>query len=155
MLLHRLHHDDGGEVDGQPALAHFRLVTEAPARGIALGSLSGAAPRLVASPFKLFEIVAGAQLEVRAAAGTTVRAEVEILSPTGRRFQYRASMRVPESGHARLRVPYATDGETPARTLARYRVTIGDTVHDVAVREEEVLTGAVVPIAGRSEPSSP
>ncbi|MFQ5416134.1 MAG: STT3 domain-containing protein [Myxococcota bacterium] len=152
-LLHRLHGTDGAGGAGVPRLEHFRLVTEWPAYGVALGWLSGNAPLVTPAPFKLFEIVAGAVLEVRGAPGSEATAEVEIETVTGRRFFYRAAARIGPEGVAHLRVPYAT---SPADTSPRgpYRVTSGERAVAVAVSEADVREGRIVRVRSSRDPTT-
>lgn len=132
-MLHRLHHDDGGLVDGRPALGHFRLVTEGPPHGVPLGALGAAAPDFVDAPYKLFEAVPGVVLNVSGSRpGRPVFVELEVTTPTGRRFWYRASARASRQGIARVRVPYAAEA---------YEVRTDSGIYQVAVREEQVVSG--------------
>jgi hypothetical protein len=57
---------------------------------------------------------------------------------------WRTAGRAGADGVARLRVPYATNSQLPARPLRPYRVTVGDAAHAVVVPEAAVTTGAVV-----------
>jgi hypothetical protein len=172
MLLYRLHRLDGAAAEGEgggkgegkgaseqgvPALEHFRLVTEGPPRGFPLGALGGAVPGNVVAPYKLFEIVEGAVLEIRAAPGSEVEVSLEVATPARRRFRYRAVARAGEAGVARIRVPYATETAAPARPTGPYRVRAESAGAEVHVSEEQVLRGAVLAIAlapGGSSPSA-
>ena len=139
-MLHRLHRDDGSWVKGRPALGHFRLVTEAPSRGVPLGALGGAAPDFVEVPYKLFEVVRGAVLQVRGSQpGRPVHAQLEVMTPSGRRFAYRASTRASSEGVARLRVPYAGEAWLVETDSGRYRVR---------VQEHQVVSGLQVEVPG-------
>jgi dolichyl-phosphooligosaccharide-protein glycotransferase len=153
MLLHRLHREDGRGRGAVPRLEHFRLVTEGPpAGGVSIAYLKGRPPPPGDVPYKLFEIVPGAVLEVRAPPGSGVTAEVEIATPTGRRFTYPARTQAGADGVARLRVPYATDGRTPVHTTGPWRVHAGGQTELVPVSERDLLSGATVavPDAGGS-----
>lgn len=144
MMLHRLHSADGlGEAD-VPPLHRFRLVTEWPKRGMPLGALNGTAPFVTEAPFKLFEVVEGAVLTVAADSGDEVTAEVEVSTPTGRRFHYRVSAVANDLGIATLRVPYATDTDSPTRPTGPYRVRIGERIRQVSVSDADVRGGRVV-----------
>lgn len=139
-MLHRLHRDDGSRVKGRPALGHFRLVTEAPSRGVPLGALGGAAPDFVDEPYKLFEVVEGAVLQVRGSPpGRPVHAQLEVTTPSGRRFAYRASATASSQGVARLRVPYADEAWLVETDSGRYRVR---------VEEHQVASGLPVEVPG-------
>jgi len=59
------------------------------------------------SLFKLFEIVAGAELVGRAAPGQRVRASVPLRTNRKREFVYRTSVHADDTGAFALRVPYA------------------------------------------------
>ncbi len=145
-LLHRLHQGDGSAAQGRPALGRFRLVTEAPVRGVPLGALRGAAPPFVDSPYKLFEIVEGAVLRVAGEPGGRVLAEVDVSTPTGRTFTWRSVASVSDAGIARIRAPYATDSRTPARPMGPYRVRSGAALHEVSVGEDAVARGLSISV---------
>lgn len=139
----RLHREDGRELPGQARWERFRLVTEGPRGGRPLTDLYGGAAMPGIPPFKLFERVAGAQLEIEAAPGTPVEAFTDVETPLGRRFRYVARGAATEDGVARLRVPYASDATTPVRA-GRWRVRAGGAALDVAVPEQAVLHGESV-----------
>jgi len=144
-MMQRLHHDDGSRVRSRWALRHFRLVTESPRRGVPLGALRGATEPFVDTPYKLFEIVPGAELVVSGGdPGRPVFVSVEIESGSGRRFVYRSRGQIGDDGLARVRVPYATDASTPARPVGPYRVRTDAGVHAVEVRESQVAAGESV-----------
>jgi hypothetical protein len=150
-LWHRLHHGDGTTRPDRPALGHFRLVTESRQPGVPLGALRGATPNFVEVPYKLFEIVEGAILEVSGTAGEALVAEIEIESPTGRRFRYRSESGIGESGVGRLRLPYSTDepGRSDvARATGPYRVTRGDESWHVSVSDSQVRNGEILRAEG-------
>jgi asparagine N-glycosylation enzyme membrane subunit Stt3 len=146
MMLHRLHQRDGSEGPKTPALAHFRLVTEGPPRGYPLGALTGGVPGNVVAPFKLFEVVEGAVLRVEAEPETEVVVTSPIETPAGRSFVYRTSGRTGGDGQVRIRVPYAQDGESPARPTGPYRIRAAGAVVDVSVSEDQVLRGAEIDV---------
>lgn len=147
-LVNRLHRGDGNAAGGAPPFVHFRLVTEGPSGGRAIGERFGRPVRENEAPYKLFQIVPGAILETRTAPGTKMAAEVTVVTPDGRRFPWRVETLAGADGFARLRVPYATRTDAPARPEGPWRVTIGDAVHRVDVPDEAVLTGATVSVAG-------
>jgi asparagine N-glycosylation enzyme membrane subunit Stt3 len=109
-----------------------------------LGALNGTAPFVTEAPFKLFEVVEGAVLTVAADSGDEVTAEVEVSTPTGRRFHYRVSAVANDLGIATLRVPYATDTDSPTRPTGPYRVRIGERISQVSVSDADVRGGRVV-----------
>jgi dolichyl-diphosphooligosaccharide--protein glycosyltransferase len=143
----RLHRGDGAGEGGR--LRHFRLVTEGPAGGRPLGDLFGFPRPADVVPYKLFEIVPGALLEVRGAPGANVEAAVEVRTPAGRRFEYAARATVADDGVARLRVPYATASSTPARALGPWRVRVEGTELAVHVSEADVLQGRTLSVPAR------
>jgi dolichyl-diphosphooligosaccharide--protein glycosyltransferase len=139
----RLHREDGLELPGQPRWELFRLVTEGPRGGRPLTDLYGGVAVPGIAPYKLFERVAGAQLEIEAEPGTPVEAFVDVATPFGRTFRYVARADTADDGVARMRVPYASDPSTPVR-VGRWRVRAGGATFDVAVPEEAVLRGESV-----------
>jgi dolichyl-diphosphooligosaccharide--protein glycosyltransferase len=145
-LVNRLHRGDGSAADGEAAYGRFRLVTEGPAGGRTIGEQFGRGIRSDGVPYKLFEIVPGAELEAHAPPGTSVTAEVLVRTPTGRLFTWRSAGVAGDAGVARLRVPYATNSQAPVRPVQAYRVTVGDTAHAVVVPEDAVTTGGTVAV---------
>lgn len=121
-------------------------MTEGPAGGRTIGEQFGRGIRSGGVPYKLFEIVPGAELEAHAPPGTSIGAEVLVLTPTGRLFTWRSAGVAGDDGVARLRVPYATNSQAPVRPVQAYRVTVGDTAHAVVVPEDAVTTGGTVTV---------
>jgi asparagine N-glycosylation enzyme membrane subunit Stt3 len=140
-LAHRLHRADGAELRGWPRLEHFRLVTEGPAGGRGLGALTAGGHPVGDVPYKLFEIVAGAVLAVRGEPGQAVEARVLVATPTGRRFPYVARGEVGPGGELLLRVPYATEGDLPARPAGPWWLRSGGRAWRVQVPEQAVREG--------------
>ncbi|MEN8183273.1 MAG: hypothetical protein ABFS46_12145, partial [Myxococcota bacterium] len=138
----RLHEEAG---IGSEPLEHFRLVAEGPKGGRPLSDLFGLPRPDVVVPYRLFEIVPGAVLEVRAPAGTPVSASVTLRTPL-RRFTWKAEGVADAEGVARIRVPYPTEGSAPTTALGSYRVEAGDVVRLAAVSEAEVRSGSTVRI---------
>ena len=147
-LLDRLYQDDGL----RPALQRFRLVTEASSGGRALEASPalGARPGHAGlrAPYKLFEVVQGAQLEVSAPPSSRVEVSVPVRAPTGRSFVYRLALRTPETGVAAFRVPYANTpkgksvGPFAVRVGPRWQVRVdGRPAGEVFVSESAVLLG--------------
>jgi dolichyl-diphosphooligosaccharide--protein glycosyltransferase len=143
-LLSRLHVGDGGSAGNAPPWGRFRLLAEGPAGGRSLVTAFGLTPE-TAIPFKLYEIVDGAVLEARAAPGSRVRAQLAIQTPL-RRFGWEAVAVAGPDGVARLRVPYATEGDGPVHAAGLYRVHVGDRTVKIGVTDEQVRSGAVVPV---------
>jgi asparagine N-glycosylation enzyme membrane subunit Stt3 len=142
----RLHERDGSALGEGAHLERFRLVTEGPKGGMPF--LRPPEPSHLA-PYKLFEQVAGAVLELRAAPGAAVRAELPLETPTGRRFTFRAAARAGADGLARLRVPYATEPTAPTRAAGLWRVHDEGGEREVAVAERDVIEGHVVRVGER------
>lgn len=147
-LAHRLHREDGRTTANGVRWEHFRLVTEGPAGGAPLALLVGAPAPPGAIPYKLFEIVPGAVIEATAPPGTLVEARLTIETPTGRRFLYRAVAAADAAGIARLRVPYATDGDGPTRARGLWRIQIGDAVVELSVPDAAVRSGSILRVEG-------
>lgn len=145
-LLGRLHLSDGRHTSAAPSLAHFRLVTEGPAGGRPLTELFGLQGATGAVPYKLYEIVPGALLELRAEPGAPVVAGVTIRTPVGRLFRYEARALTGADGVARLRVPYATDSRLPARPTGDFVVRAGNSERRVPVSEEDVRAGHTIQV---------
>lgn len=143
-LLHRLHRHDGGAVGGRPAFGRFRLVTEGPAGGQPIGTLFGGSLPASNVPYKLFQVVEGALLEVAAPPGAEVSAELLLETPLGRRFRYRTAAGSGSDGIARLRLPYASGGRQPVRSLGPWTVRSGGLVFAVEVDDAAVTQGRTV-----------
>jgi asparagine N-glycosylation enzyme membrane subunit Stt3 len=149
-----LHHADGRRAGPWAAAEHFRLVTEGPKGGVHFArSFQVQAGERVTGPatppYKLFEVVEGAQIEVGAAAGDDVVATLTLRTPTGREIVYEQRATAGPEGLAILRVPYPTlavGGDERVRALAPYRVSTGQRSAAVAISEEDVSSGAVVPV---------
>jgi hypothetical protein len=144
----RLQRRDGLATGEEPALARFRLITEGPAGGRALTELFGVPTPPGTVPYKLWQAVAGARVEVDARPGAEVEASLPIVTPAGRRFRYRTHALADADGIARLRLPYATDARHPARAAGRLRVVADGVVRHVSVTDRDVLEGAVVAVRG-------
>ena len=148
-VAQRLHAGEGAAEPGRPALTHFRLIVEATPGGRGVGEIFR--PRRdERAPYKLFEIVPGAELVIETGAGERVSLLLDLRSNQGRRFQYRAGAVADAKGEARLRVPYSTEVApapgAPRRTVALglYRVESGGRVEALRVSEDAVLGGEEV-----------
>jgi dolichyl-diphosphooligosaccharide--protein glycosyltransferase len=141
-----LHRFDGGRSSGYAHGERFRLVVEGPRRGRPLPTAYRHGAPAGVIPYKLFEIVDGAVLEVRAEPNARVSASLELKTNAGRRFVFRAAARADSRGIARLRVPYDTEGRGPTRAAGRYHVTFEGRKALVAVRENDVASGAILRI---------
>jgi len=142
----RLHRGDGYR-GGDPVCGPcFRLVTEGPANGT---------PRRLQSsrsfvPYKLFERVAGAEIEIAAPPGTEVRLELDLETPSGRSFVFEVSAQATPDGWARPRVPYATDVTPPVHARGLYRLHIGDALQSLAISDETVRSGTTISVQAAS-----
>lgn len=147
-----LHHTDGRRAGPWSESQHFRLVTEGPKGGVHFArSFQVSGRRITGStpPYKLFEVVEGAVLEVPAAPGEVVVATLQLRTLTGRDFMYQARGNSGSDGIARLRVPYPSRPPAAAGVAASgpYRVEVGGQLLAVAVSESDVRTGSVVSVA--------
>lgn len=149
-LVNRLHLGDGRTAAGSPPLVHFRLVTEGPAGGRAIGErFGGRTPG--GAPYKLFELVPGALVEARGEPGTPMAVEVTVRTDLGRRFPWRVETVVGKDGVGLLRVPYATDAGTPTRPEGAARVTLGERTVEIPIPDAAVRAGDRVSVL-RSAP---
>ncbi len=156
-----LHHHDGLQKGPRPAARHFRLVTEGPKGGAHIAQVlevrddesagSRRTPGLDDLPYKLFEVVEGAVIQVRAERGETVDVELRLETPSGREVVWKGHANAASDGFARLRVPYSTSAtsasSTPSqsvRALAPYRVTVGSRSVAVPVDEDDIQQGRAV-----------
>lgn len=155
-LAHRLHENDGSFVNASPQLGRFRLVTEGPLGGMAMSEVFGDEAEGKA-PYKLFEFVPGATIELRTEPGAQVTAELALRTPLGRRFVYRVASRADASGRARLRVPYANPARRKLQQDARatkrvqalgaYRVRAKERTFQVFLSEDDIQSRARVEAA--------
>jgi dolichyl-diphosphooligosaccharide--protein glycosyltransferase len=150
-VAQRLQREDGSARPDAAHLGHFRLVAEGPDGGIPIAWLFAPTQKKVI-PYKLFEIVEGAQVEVPAEPGQAVVAELPISTSTGRNFVFRARAVADEAGIARLRLPYATDASGPTQATGGYRIS---GVGVVQVPEQAVRDGAVIALARPGSPREP
>lgn len=145
-IVERLHSDDGAARAGRAALGHYRLVAEAEA-GPALGQIFRPSVHR-GPPYKLFEIVPGALIEVSGTPGEHASAQVELATSTGRHVSYRQDAVIGPDGSAALRVPYATQGTRPAaagvRARGPYWVQVGGRGQALQVPEAAVRAGTPV-----------
>jgi hypothetical protein len=145
-LAFRLQREAGTATAERSQLAHFRLIAEGPERGRALFYQFRGPPPRDAPPYRLFEIVAGAALRVRAAPGSTVEVELGLASPFGRPLAWRGRAQAGAGGWARIRVPHPTHASTPVHALGPYRVVADGRAIHVPVSEAQVRTGAIVAV---------
>jgi hypothetical protein len=149
-VVHRLQRLDGSARSDLAHLEHFRLIAEGPENGLPLQASfpSGRVP-INTVPYKLFEVVEGAVLEVQTTPGTEVVAGVKIATPGGRQFSYRANARAGDDGVARLRVAYATDTRESIRSLGPYQLRARRQSLSASVTDVDVLEGRTVLVESR------
>jgi hypothetical protein len=137
-----------------PALSHFRLVAEAPAGAPALGEVFGAGRGTRGTPYKLFEVVPGAEIVMRCAPASEAGVRIAIDNGHGRRFEWAARTETDAEGWARLRVPYATQSAQadvrPGVAAARgaLRANCGGFSRSVEVPLEAVRNGETIEVVG-------
>jgi len=151
-IVAQLHNHDGRAIRVRGALEHFRLLTEAPATGAPIQAIFGRGSNGLA-PYKLFEIVRGAALEVRAEPGQRVTASVSLVTPRGRAFVYQNGGWIGPDGAARFILPYPTEAAPPDDAPGRgssagvttaqgpYWVRVGARESIVRVSPEDVRDG--------------
>jgi dolichyl-diphosphooligosaccharide--protein glycosyltransferase len=142
-VLHRTH-DSAGPKD--PSSGRLRLVEIAdPIRQ------AGQEGGRMTIPLKLFELVEGALLQVKAPASARVRAEIEVTTRAFS-FEFRAWGHTDATGVASLRVPYATGQGGAVSTADRWRVEVGDRILEYRVEEVDVQEGRTVePLPGQGQ----
>jgi dolichyl-diphosphooligosaccharide--protein glycosyltransferase len=145
-FMHLLHRFDGAQRDGAVHAERFRLIAEAPWGAKVLSSSFPDGLSRPVVPYKLFELVEGAQVEAHAPSGTPFSLDLEIQTNTGRRFRFRAATRTDDTGRAQLRVPYDTEGDGPTRALGPYRARLGDRESALPVPAVAVREGLSVPL---------
>jgi dolichyl-diphosphooligosaccharide--protein glycosyltransferase len=146
-LLEVLHERDAA---GSALAGRLRLVTEGPDGGRALAEMFVPRPRTAPPPYKLFERVEGAVLQVESRPGQRAVAAVSLTTPTGRRFVHTATGVADSSGVARIRVPYATEGGNDVRAVGPYRISAGGSTLRVEVSERAVRAGLAVRVSGQA-----
>ena len=134
-LFRSLHVRDGSAAGRWPAAGGHRLVYES-------GPPAAGARRAL---YKVFEIVAGARIEGRAAPGARVALELPLRTNRGRAFAYRAAAEADAAGRYAFRVPYASGGAAGAvEAGGAYRLACQGERADVAVSEASVREGRAV-----------
>ena len=147
-----LHEHDGSARGYAPHLGHFRLVSEGPRAGVPF--LPVPAPPGLA-PYKLFEVVEGAVLEIEAEPGSAVQAELALVTSEGRRFPFHAVALADEAGVARLRLPYATEPVAPTRADGPWRLRVSGREIPAEVSEQDVLEGLVLRVGSSAQLGGP
>lgn len=147
-VVGQLHEHDGRALGGRPALTRFRLIAESPVGGRGIGEMFRPRATVGAAAYKLFEIVPGARVVVKAPVGQEVEVSLDLRSSQGRPFRYRAVAPADVKGEAVLRLPYATDvptsrdGSRRTEAVGVYRIQRAGRVEPLKVSEEAVLSGA-------------
>jgi asparagine N-glycosylation enzyme membrane subunit Stt3 len=144
-IAQRLHARNGSAFGIHAQLGHFRLVLAGPAGGRGFPGW----PASAEPPYKLFERVAGAVLEVAATPGSPVSARLALRTRSGWGFEFIARAVADERGRASLRVPYASEPRGELAPDGPWRVRVAARELPIAVSEAEVQAGARVPVAER------
>ena len=149
-MLVRLHEYDGGFHEGIPQLGRFRLLTEGPVGVIGMLSMFGDDEEHFA-PYKLFEFVPGAVIELQSEPARQMTVELPLETPAGRRFRWRGAARANDAGRIRIRVPYANPVELRSahltgrvESLGPYKVRVDERRFMVNVTEQQVRDGDTV-----------
>ena len=157
-LAFRLQREAGSATADRSHLARFRLVTEGPEGGRALFYQFRGPPPRDAPAYRLFEVVVGALLQVRATPGSTVELELSLASPFGRPLAWRARAQARADGWARIRVPHPTHASAPVHALGPYRIVADGRAIHASVSEEQVRAGASVvvpaPVTANPDPGT-
>jgi dolichyl-diphosphooligosaccharide--protein glycosyltransferase len=139
LVVCRLYFFDGGsQREGVSGLGGYRLLMESPTPIDVLGN--------IAQRYKLFGVVPGATVAVRAAAaGARVSMAVQVSSNIGRSFTWAAQATADAAGEARFRVPYAT-GRNGMVRAGPYQVRTGSRGTLIPVSEDQVVRGETVAV---------
>ena len=127
-------------------MERFRLVAEGPRGGLSVAILAENQLPAGGIPYKLFEVVKGALLEIPGPPGAQVVVAIGIQTHTGRRFSYRAEEQVLPEGVARVRVPYATRSVAGTGATGPYQISVAGTRGTLHVPEAAVLRGLRVAV---------
>ncbi|NLH22607.1 MAG: oligosaccharyl transferase, archaeosortase A system-associated [Methanothrix sp.] len=125
-----------------PALQHYRLVHESES------TVTGNGQKLV----KTFEHVPGAVVQGSAAPGTSVMAQVPVITNMNRAFLYQQSNISGADGRFTLVLPYSTEGPIDGGTnfdtkpMSAYQLNVGDRQAELRVPEDYVLSGEVITV---------
>jgi hypothetical protein len=148
-LQGRLHRANGSSYEGAPAFEHFRLVTQARRGSPTLRAMVMAQEETVRLeqpvPYKLFELVIGALIEVQSEPGDVIDLRVPLRTRDDHPFAYVRSATTDESGLATFRVPYAS-------ASYRLRSQRQDAHWAARVRNRDVVRGASVRARSVSSP---
>ena len=148
-----LHEGHGSSHFGKGGSGRFRLVAMGPNRGTPLISQRPAAPQRRDAVYKLFEKVEGAELRAEGMPQSLAIATIALRPEQGLPFLFRAAAYADESGVARLRVPYSSEGSASVRSSGPYQVQIGDEQFFYEVAERDVHEGREVrPMSAPAKP---
>ena len=150
----RLHIFDGN------GLKHYRMVHESSARQTyEIGYKQvynffdeGNIPEVNTGYVKIFEYVNGANVTGTASPNETVKISAAIVTGQNRTFEYSQSTTSDSQGRYEFTVPYSTEGPIPGQTQfdtapsGPYKLSYGDTVKEVRVKEEAVLKGEEIKV---------
>ncbi len=147
-VMQRLHDRDGTAAGAAPALSHFRLILEAPAGAPALGDVFDETARRPGPPYKLFEIVPGAELVFECLPDARAHARAVVRIGT-RELVWQTSALADAEGRVRMRVPYPAGVGVMATKAGAFApkalgLRCGDRRWRVAVPEKAVREGLVV-----------
>jgi asparagine N-glycosylation enzyme membrane subunit Stt3 len=139
LVVSRLYLADGLPRGDRPALDRYRLVFESPPRA--------PIPWISQGPFRIFEVVRGAELEVTGARPlSTVTVSIDVRTNQGRAFRWTTSRTADDSGAASLRVPYVT-GRNGASVAGPAVISSPDARREVTVPPGAVERGDRLPVA--------
>ncbi|MFP8877483.1 MAG: hypothetical protein VCB99_11385, partial [Myxococcota bacterium] len=149
-----LHLRNESSVRGRPTTGRLRLVAAAaPIKNYK--RTSGRSRKMkLEIPFKLFEIVPGAQLVVEAEAGSKVSAKLQLVYRQEGKVFYSTVGTAGADGIARLRVPYATNQIGAISTRGPWWVKTADRRIAYWVDESDIREGREVRAPEDTEPSA-
>lgn len=150
----RLHYFDGN------SFKHYRLVHETWADQTDEVNLKriynlfyeGNIPEVNTGFVKIFEYVNGANITGTAAPNEIIKISTEIVTGYNRTFEYSQSTTSDSQGRYEFTVPYSTEGPIPGQTQfdtapsGPYKLSYGNTVKEVRVKEETVLKGEEIKV---------
>ncbi len=153
-FAHHLHLRNESSVREHPTTGRLRLVAAAKSVRKRKGTSAGSRKWKREIPFKLFEVVPGAQLVVEAEAGSEVYAKIQLVYPQEGRVFYTTVGTAGADGIARLRVPYATRQSGAISTRGPWWVRTADRRIAYWVDEADVREGREVRASEDAEPSA-
>jgi oligosaccharyl transferase (archaeosortase A-associated) len=150
----RLHIFDGN------GLKHYRMVHETWAdqtsevgyKQVYNFFFEGNIPEVNTGYVKIFEYVNGANVTGTASPNETVKISAAIVTGQNRTFEYSQSTTSDSQGRYEFTLPYSTEGPIPGEThfdtapSGPYKLSYGDTIKEVRVKEEAVLKGEEIKV---------